>query len=334
MKSFQYLSFLATLLFIFSCSSEKSPIYVSYEDIVKSFNIEYLKDDTYYFPARQTSEEPIVYQPLKRFDLIFVGHDIKSEDKKSDIDIITSIIPGYYTHILSYIGKDSDGFAYAVEMNTDENVSYTFDFNGLKVGGKFYIYCLGNDYAEDACPKDEYFYNLKIFDYMWAKRLKPDLRVELIKKETELLATMKEDLKSEFPFQLPIDLGLQTAFKKEVPIIEDGRKNGADCTAYFISLFEEVVGVCLDDVRMNAATLESYYMNDPIGQEAMLPEKYNIFTQGDIYLKTLLSEKSYSIVDNIPRETSCSDKRVVSGMPLPDLLFKSPSMINIESVPY
>jgi hypothetical protein len=328
---YKYLSFLSVLVFISSCSSEKTPSHVSYDDIVKSYNIQYLIDDTYYFPAHQISDEPIVYQALKRFDLIFVGHDIKSTDNKSDIDIITSIIPGYWTHVLAYIGKDSDGFAYAVEMNTDKNVTYSFDVNGLKVGGKFYIYCLGNDYAKKSCPKDEYFYGIEIFDYMWAKRLKPDLREELLKHESELLATMREDLISEFPFQLPIRLDLHTALNKEVVLVDDGRKNGADCTAYFISLFEEVAGVCLDDVRMNAASLESYYTNDIIGKEAMLPEKYNIFTQGDIYIKTLLNELGYSIVDNAPRETLCSDKRVVSAIPMPDSLFNSPSLIDIYS---
>jgi len=329
MKYVKYLLFLSIFLLAFSCSSEKSTLHVSQNDIVKSFAIEYLADDTYYFPALRTSEASVKYQPLKRFDLIFVGHDI--QDQENTIDIASSI-PGYYTHVLSYIGKDSDGFAYAVEMNADENMSFTLDFNGLKVGGKFSVFCLGNDYGKDACPKDEYPYGIETYDHMQAKRLKPELRTELMIHEKQLMATMKEDLILKFPFQLPIHFGPETRLTKVIPLVDDGRKNGADCADYFVSLFEEIAGVCMDDIRINASTLEAYYLNDPVGQKAFLPAKFNIFTEGDIYFKTLLSKEGYSIVDNLARETLCSDRRIVSGIPTPDLLFNSPSMVDVEGV--
>ena len=150
---------------LFSCYSEKSYHHITQDDIVKSFEIEYLVDDTYYFPAHNTSGASLKYQPLKRFDLIFVGHDIQNQENTGNMtSVISSAIPGYYTHVPSYIGKDSDGFAYAVDMNADENMSYTLDFNGLKVGGKIYVYCIGNEYTEDTSSNDEYIYGIATND--------------------------------------------------------------------------------------------------------------------------------------------------------------------------
>lgn len=321
------------LLLLSGCGSESDDAEnrVTQQDIINSYAIERLKNETFYFHATEPVSKSRYYQPLKRFDLIFVGHD-SAQSGYGTLDIARSI-PGLYTHMLAYIGKDSDGFAYAVEMNTDENQSYTLGLNGLKVGGHTYVYCIGSDFGLRECPVDDHIYGLETYDYMVAKRLTETLRTALMAHEAQLIATMKEDLLTELPFQLPFDIGLQTMIGKKIGLVDDGRIKGADCTAYFTGLFEEVAGVCMDNIRMNAATLSDYFLNDPFGQEAMIPEAYNFFThEGDLYFSELLGSAGYQLVDNTPRQTLCSDGRIVQGIPTPDLVFGSPSMEPIERV--
>ncbi|MEA1918905.1 MAG: hypothetical protein U9N52_03610 [Campylobacterota bacterium] len=294
------------------------------------FSVECLKNETYYFPAKKDATAPLSYQALERFDLIFVGHNVDAA-AEGELNLALSI-PGYYTHILSYIGKDADGFAYAVEMNTDENKSVTFGLNGLEVNGQLYIYCLGNDFAKKPCPKDDYTYGMETYDYMWAKRLLPQLRERIMSYEKQLLQTIKDDLRYEYPFQLPMHLGLDILVNKEIPIIDDGRENGADCTGYFVSLFEEIAGVCMDDIRMSAEVFESYYRHNNLGMQAIIPAKYNLFYDEDIYFSKLLNEQEYSFINNAPRQSRCLDARMVVGMPTPNLVFNSPSMLDVDVV--
>ncbi len=324
----RFLLFIIILLFV-GCSSDSddNSSLVTQNDIVQSYAIDRLVNETYYFPAKKQSHSLPAYQPLEQFDLIFVGHDFNSSTSS-----LAYAIPGHYTHILTYLGKDSQGFAYAVEMNGDENQNFSIGIDGLKVGGQLNVYCLGNNFGDKVCPKDAYIYGMETYDYMWAKRLKPELQEQLREHKNKLITTIKEDLISEYPFQLAFHIDLETPLTKVIPLVNDGRQNGADCTAYFISLFEEVANVCLDEIQIDADALESYYLYDPIGQEAKLPAQYNPFSLKDIYLSELLSELGFLLIDNMPRQTSCPDNRIVTGIPIPDLIFSSPSMVEIEPV--
>jgi hypothetical protein len=300
---------------------------------ITASSIEKLKNDIYYFPAKKFNSSEIVYQPLERFDLIFVGHDINKSSKQFDmLQNMSALVPGRYTHVLAYIGKDVNGFAYAVEMNADENQTFSIDYNGLNIGGELYLFCLGNDFGMNQCPYDTYHYGLKSYDYMWAKRLKPKLKKQLFTYEDKLLAIIKDDLINKYPFQIPVDLSLKTPLNKIAPLVEDGHQNGSDCVSYFVSLFEEVAKICFDDIRMDALQLRSYYLYDPIGKKAMLPAKYNPVSHENIYMRKLLGELGYSFVNNSPRQTLCSDGKMVIGIPTPDLLFNSSSMVEIKSI--
>jgi hypothetical protein len=330
--NFHSYSFTFFLLFItLGCSSKNDIVLIKQDDVLQSFSIELLSSQIYYFPAKKFKESPYVYQPLQKFDLIFVGHDIENSSTAEDGANISRVIPGYFTHVLSYIGKDSDGFAYAIEMNANEEKSFTIGLDGMRVDGGLYIYCLGSDYGAKKCPKDDYVFGLETYDYMWAKRLKPELKKQFLEHEDAIIATIKEDLLTQYPFEVPFHIGLETTIKKEIIIIDDGRKNGADCTSYFVSLFEEVAEVCLDDVRVNAKTLESYYTHNPVGVKAIIPAKYNLFSSGDIHFKDLIGDMGYSFVDNVPRQTLCPDKRKVIGLSTPNMLFNSPSLVEIKS---
>ena len=111
-------------------------------NIFQTFAIEKLKNETYYFPAKKFKNSDVLYQPIERFDLIFVGHDVNMSTSDFDkFQNASALVPGRYTHVLTYIGKDVNGFAYAVEMNADENQTFSMDFDGLQIGGKLYLYC-------------------------------------------------------------------------------------------------------------------------------------------------------------------------------------------------
>jgi hypothetical protein len=171
---------------------------------------------------------------------------------------------------------------------------------------------------------------MKIYDFMWAKRLRPELRKRLMSHKEQLISTISQDLKQKFSFQIPFDLGLETYSKKYTTIIEDGREKGADCVSYFVSLFEEVAKVCPTDIRMSADDLASYYLHDPLGKKAYIPKKYNPFFNYDINVSTVIGEMGYHIQNNEPRTTLCPESEVVFGVPTPNKLFNSPDMVEIE----
>ena len=132
-----FIIFIAILIFAFNSGSGS----LDREKNLMVPDINILKNETYYFPSKSFSQRPVAYQPLERFDLIFSGHDVNVNSSKYDkIQNLSALTPGRYTHVLAYIGKDSDGLAYAVEMNVDKNQNFKLGMDGLKVGGRFYLY--------------------------------------------------------------------------------------------------------------------------------------------------------------------------------------------------
>jgi hypothetical protein len=299
---------------------------VSYEEVIYQNRIDLLKDKPYYFPANLPNDEQIAYLPLKRFDLIFVGHN-NTDTTDNMTRIVSGLIPGLYTHTLMYIGKDSEGYAYAVEMNGNKNIDLHVGALGIHMKGRLFVYCLGSDYSK-GCPRDEYFRGIETYDYMWPKRLSPDLRQKLLAHEQELVSTIKDDLINDFPFQIPLSLN---TIDKNITLINDGRVNGADCTSYITSLFEKVASVCMDEVTLHADTFVDYFFYDPKGKKAYFPAEYNPFANEDILVSDFLLKYGYDIVDGVPRRTKCPDKRMESGTPTPQKLFDSPSMVEIEA---
>ncbi|MBT3726112.1 MAG: hypothetical protein HOM14_20070 [Gammaproteobacteria bacterium] len=294
-------------------------------------DIDSLINETYYFPSKAFSQKPVEYQPLERFDLIFSGHDININSREYDkIQNLSVLTPGRFTHVLAYIGKDKDGLAYAVEMNVAKNQDFKLGMDGLKVGGRFYLYCLGSDFDNESCPENSFVYGINSYDYVQAKRLKPALRQKLLKHEVQLLETMGTDLAQHYPFQIPLYISFKTLSDKVAYLVDDGRENGADCASYFVSLFEEVADVCLDEVRMDASTLSAYYLDNKMGKRALIPGQYNPVLKRTASLNNILGDLGYAILDNTPRQLSCSSAASVKGIPMPDLIFNSPSLEKIE----
>ena len=333
LKLWTYLLILVLLIAgLFTFNSHSVVSMDTQSEIVEGLAIEKLSNETYYFPALKPESNVYQYQPLKRFDLIFVGYDLNANHHVEGVKDLVLTIPGVYTHMLAYIGKDSEGFAYAVEMNADKDKSISLGVNGLNVGGQLYVFCLGSDYGFKDCPQDKYIYGIESYDFMWAKRLKPSLRAQLMQAESQLMQAVKEDLQNAHPFQLQFHLGVETSVSKQVPIVDDGRANGSDCSTYFTALFEEVAAVCLDDIRMSAKDWASYYLNHPLGQQAMIPQQYNPFGNQSMHIMDMLSTSGFSAVDNLPRQANCKDGRQVQGLTTPDLVFNSPSLIDVEGV--
>ncbi len=301
---------------------------ITQHDVSSLYAIEYLNDAVYHFPAVYPDTKATVIQELERFDLIFVGYDRDAQSAESDVLRLATIIPGTYTHMLAYIGKDSEGFAYGIEMNSSEDQSYSFGIDGLEMDGRLYVYCLGSDFGEYDCPEDDHYYGLEFYDFMVAKKLRPESRASLMEHEDELLATIKRDLVNEYPFQLPFHIGYESLFTGVIQLVDDGRVNGSDCAAYLSSLFEEVSGVCLRDSRMNASEIKAYYLNDPVGQQAVIPARFNFLTDdgADLPISEALTTHGYSLINNRARKTACADERIVTGMLTPDRMFNSPDL--------
>jgi len=310
---------LSFLLFLIGCNGGEQGS-VTF-DIAKK-----TKNEIYYFPAKQYGSSIVVYQPLKRFDLIFTGYDLNSSSKH-----VSTVVPGKYTHVLSYIGKDTNGFAYAVEMNTDENNTFTIAMDGVEVGGSgFHVFCLGKNYGKGICPNCAYSNSMDNYDYRWSKRLQPELEKKLLHYEDQLLTVMQKDLGEQYPFKLPLNFSITTPLTKAIPLVEYTHKDGSDCVSYFVSLYEEVAKVCFDDIRINAEELTSYYLTNPVGREAFLPAKYNPSSNKDILIAEIITKKGYFFVNNPPRRMQCSDSEIATGIPTPDLLFNSKSLVDIK----
>ncbi len=302
------------LLFLTGCGDDIPEQYA----IEKHYAIDRLHSERYMFPAKPDSTAPIRYLPLEQFDIIFAGHDYNSSSGE-----LAYATPGHFTHALLYLGKDAEGFAYGVEINTDGSEGYRFDASGMRIDGHLYIYCLGSDYGERACKEDLYIHGLESYDFLDARRLIPALRTTLIQHRQRVMETIHADLTHRYLAQLPFHIGPETLLSKTIPLIDDGRANGADCTSYITSLFEEVGGVCLEGFKMNAAEIEAYYREDPAGQKAILSARYNPFSDEDIPFSELFGSRGFRLSDPLSVQNGCDSK---TGVPVPDKLYHSPSL--------
>ncbi len=303
---------------------------ITLNNIIHDYKIDLLRNEVFYFTANTRYNEKVAVQPLKQFDFIFTG---RNSDKAINGQINDAFVPGLYTHILMYIGKDSDGFAYGIEITGNEDTNGKLRYDGtVAVDGQIYVYCLGSDYNKECPVTDDTFWSvLHHSDYMWAKRLIPKLHQKLIKYKMQLLSIIKNDLQNKIPFQIPVKFMLASNNKYFIDLINDGRKNGADCAGYITLILEESAGICLDEINIDAKALTNYFISDPKGQKIYIARDVNPFESKDIYVSTLLKDHFFSIRDNPPRQTACSDRRKVVGIPIPDKIFNSPSVVNISA---
>jgi hypothetical protein len=93
-----YISYIIVLILLTHSSYGQS-------DINSSEFIDSLTNRSYSYLVKEENSLKY-YQVLERFDLIFVAHD--------NMQNLSFVIPGFYTHVLMYLGKDSNGSAYAL----------------------------------------------------------------------------------------------------------------------------------------------------------------------------------------------------------------------------
>lgn len=227
-----------------------------------------LQDRVYYFPANRDPQSETVYLPLRKWDILFTGDRADKPWTPLDEANINHLIPGPFNHIMVYLGKDPVGLAYVAELNT----------SSFEDAGGLIIFCIGSDFGLLRHPDDRDLHHRRRLSSRWAMRLDAEARAWIREAETALLSRIQSDLAFGFPYQLEFSHS-GNLLDPNVYLVDDGFEGGAGCSDYWTTLFEEVAGLCLKGVRMEAHELEAYFRNDPQGMVAYAPASLSPFPQ-------------------------------------------------------
>jgi len=285
-------------------------------------NLHQLTNEAYLLHAK-TSEGKDIALPLRRWDLIFTGEYTDYANTQEGESQTADLIPGEFNHLIVYLGRDVNAQPWGMEMTTEnldsigqgadlrivrfpefEDMSVPITVKNFKVGVK----------------------NLSIYRTLWAMRPKPELLSLLNSHETQLFKQLEEDWLQGFPYQLEF-VWTGSFQSTEIQLVDDGRIGGASCTDYWLSLFEEVAGVCFTGVRISATELENYFLNDPVGSQINIPESFNPFPFSITISQALLF--GYHAIDPPAHKFVC-DMITETGIPIPDRLRHSNQLIEIE----
>lgn len=277
-----------------------------------------LRDAVYYFPANYLPGKKPVYLPLCRWDLIFTGDYSNAYGSEIDVENLNYLIPGPFNHMAVYMGKDSRGMAYMVELRP---------WSLTDLGGAV-LACIGSDYGLVRHPGRSDLHDRRILDRRWALRLNAETRARLEAAEEVLLARIQSDLVMGFPYELEFRHS-GSVFDPNVYIVDDGLEGGATCADYWTAVFEEYAGVCLKNVRMNAEELEAYFRTDPEGMLAYAPAEMSPFPQ-PLRMSYIL-DLGFRAVDDDPHVYSCDGTRE-TGIVLPSLIMENELLEPIEPV--
>jgi len=282
-----------------------------------------LADEIYLFPA-QLDADLVTPLPLRRWDIIFLGdsgEDPSAADGQSMTDIV---IPGRFSHILVYMGRDTEGVPYALEHTNSferEIVNLRLvrlpEFSRAVPGSEAMMLPL--------LSKELWSYRLR-----WAKRLVASELSKLLSSEQALLEKLEQDWRSGVDYQLEYSWSGDFT-DRAVYLVDDGMANGASCTDYWLANLETVSNVCIHGSRMDAQELTDFYRLDPDAANAQLPESLNPFPF-DISAAYLIDELGFYLVDPAPHIFSCDGSKE-TGVPVPDRLFNSPQLEEITPDP-
>lgn len=293
-----------------------------FSPVLSGEDIHGLSDSAYRFPANYSPRDQTVYLSLRRWDVIFTGDRVNFPESEVDSENINRLIPGPFNHIMVYMGKDSRGLAYAVELNT----------GGFDDPGGLRLICLGSDYGVIRHPEFQYLQDRKLLNRRWAMRFREDVRARLQDAEAVLMARLKSDLVLGFPYELEFTHS-GNLFDPKVHIVDDGLRGGAGCSDYWTAIFEQYADVCLKGVRMNAEELEAYFLTDPEGRQAYAPPEISPFND-PLSIAAIIGLGFYA-VDDDPHVFAC-DGTQETGLVLPSLIMESPMLQEIpaESLPF
>lgn len=314
---------IASLIATTSCSENSLTLQ---QKIIKNAQLESINDAIYYFPANEKEGDDTVYLPLKRWDIIFTGA-IKPSSENSEKTALDALIPGYYNHLMIYIGKDSDGYAYAFEINV-KNIDLIE--SKLIVDGAAELIAISKDYGKAPHSSGGHVIDRNFYLVRWAKTFNDDVRDKLLEKDNALVKQLKQHLSEKFPYQLEFKTAPfpQILINKKVSLVDDGLNNGAGCGDYLSTVLEEIAGICLYNVRISAEELVDYYSLDQIGHEAYIPSRLNPLGTGSIYVHDLLN-LGYYIEEDEPHIFSCNNTSE-SGVVIPSKIYDSDLLIDID----
>jgi Zinc dependent phospholipase C len=282
---------------------------------LEKINLNEINNEIYLFPALDKNSGNIITLPLQRWDIIFMG-----ELNESDYNVL---IPGDYDHIQIYLGRNKYGIAYAVEM-TYSNESKIVDFRLVRLPEFYTTIAESDNLALSIVTKPLWQYKNR-----WAKRLIPAELNKILNNEKLLLHSIESDWLNNFNYQLEYDWSGDLS-DKNIYLIDDGKLNGTSCTDYWLTLFENISGVCIHNARINAKELESYYLNDPLVSQSSIPDALNPFPFS-VTAKDLLNLFNFKLIDPPAHIFSCNGE-IEIGVPIPSRLINSPQLQNIAPV--
>lgn len=283
-----------------------------------------LLNEPYLYPVRLPDQNAMSYLPLNRWDILFMGEVLDDPSTLQNEALISEVIPGLFNHIAVYLGRDKDGHAYAMEMTPD----FTHKSHELRLIRLPEYYELEVPVEENT---GEPVQNKDLAQYTarWARRFAAGPLAQIMAAEERLFAQLQADMEANLPYQMEYYWS-GSLFDRAIYIVDDGLKNGANCTDYWLSVFEEIAGICFKGVRMNAQEARAYFQTDPVGSNVYIPDFLNPFP-APLKISDLF-QLGFYLVEPPPHVFSC-DGSQESGLPIPDKVFASPLLVNIP-VPF
>ncbi|MEZ0328222.1 MAG: hypothetical protein ABWK15_01405 [Dissulfuribacterales bacterium] len=279
-----------------------------------------LVDEPYLFPVRLPDKDAMGYLPLNRWDIMFMGEVLDDPSTPQNEALISQIIPGLFNHIAVYLGRDKDGQAYGMEMSPD----FTHRSHELRLIRLPEYYELAVPVEEDTGEPVQNK-NLVRYTARWAKRFAAEPLAQITAAEERLFAQIQANMEVNLPYQMEYYWS-GSLFDRAIYIVDDGLKNGANCTDYWLSVFEEIAGICFNGVRMNAQEAKVYFQTDPVESNVYIPDFLNPFPT-PLKISDLFSLGFY-LVEPPPHVFVCDGSEEV-GLPLPDKVFASHLLVDI-----
>ena len=287
--------------------------------------IDELSDKVYLFPANNESNSPAVYLPIRKWDLLFFG-DVQPGETVPDPEISNLFIPGRYNHMMAYVGKDADGYAYAAELNIS-NIRLVND--SIATDGHISLLCIGTDYDSDTHPSGRYTNDRNHYRIRSAKAFIPSIHEQLMLHDDEMVQRLMADLRAQYPYQLQLAVSLTAvlAGKRDLQLVDDGFAGGSSCAEYWVELFETYAKVCIKNSRMDAADLLAYFRNSPEGRAAYLPARYNPLGTGNVPIGQMIANGVF-IIHNPPPHIYACDGTKETGIVIGDPVMRSPLLVD------
>lgn len=281
-----------------------------------------LGNEGYLFSAQRPVMDGNSQFLLRQWDFLFFGDQQDDPETPEDESATDALIPGVFNHMFVYMGRDKWGAAYGVELT--ESLSFEGQFLRIVKLPEFERPASGSENIRlPIVTKD-----IERYSARWALRLTPEHIGKIAVAGSMVLQQIETDIRDGFPYQLEFKWSGDLK-DKQIFLVDDGRDGGATCTDYWLSTLEMYADICIHGSRITAAELEDYFLYDPEGSKATIPDVLNPFPF-PITVKALLGLGFYP-VDPSPHLFSC-DGSEETGLPIPDrLVEQSPDLIAIDA---